>query len=198
MSDGVPEEILAVQLVADKTAKQGRKVTEIVLSKLNDPEVSKKIRDFPTPVSVQAAMDESGFSAIIGEVIELCEKYRSGEMNLGEVNGDILKLAALLAYMGANMNHLKALATNAESMKKQAVQRAILAIKDVLDDESLRVNKEIVEAIASTHTEDQRREAMDTLAISSTVEGFYFGAKLLCEMMDKAAQREFRERFLPQ
>lgn len=181
--------------VAKITGAKVKTTIESLTEHLHSPEILQKIQDMALPKDFDETMANPMFGEAVDQIMEIVDKYKSGDFNPIVIEQDILKLGGLLVYFGSQINYTDSLAADATSRAKQAAERAFLESRVHAERSGWHVpNVDTLKALASTATEDMRAFDSEARTVAMTFKGFYFAAKEFLKVMDAVAGRAQFER----
>lgn len=201
--EGKPLRNKALGEQAEKTIAQGDEAEEEI-SRIS---VAQKLREHlqsiestavteavQFPPSYDECMNSKEFAEEIAAIKEIVDRYRSGYFDPSTMDSDILMLAAMLTRFGAHVNYADSLADDAESTFKTVRSRKYINAKIHADLNRLKASGELLVATAEVESEKYRLYQSRSRSISTTIRGFYFGAKSMLEMLNSVAARTYGER----
>ena len=189
--------VAKVAAKASKSVGRLRDLIDSVTNELGKPELFNRIRAFQLIPDYDQLIVDERIADVLPEIMQIADTYLNGEINIGQIDQDILRLAAHLIYFGGKVNQIEGVALDAETTHKQAYERALLHTRSLIDDAGGKATKEVAEAIASVSVEDRRHNYVAARTLSQTMKGTYFAAKDLLEVMNSASARLYRERNFP-
>lgn len=181
--------------IAKATGVKVKTTIESLAEHLHSPAILQKIQDMTLPKDFDETMGNPMFAEAVDMIMEIVEKYKTGDFNPVEIERDILRLGSLMVYFGSQINYTDSLAADATSRAKQALERAFLETRVHAERSGWHVpNVDTVKALASTATEDMRAYDSEARTVAMTFRGFYFASKEFLKVMDAVAGRAQFER----